>query len=55
MMQKYQEVPKSTFYNFFKSVGNEDRDCRTLEMMKERTSDAYRMQVEPLVQQYNNT
>jgi hypothetical protein len=58
MMQKYQTMPKSTFCNFCKSVGHEDKDCRTLEMMKERTSDAYRMQVEPMtgppVHKYNN-
>jgi hypothetical protein len=46
LMQKYQTVPKSTFYNFCKSVGHEDKDCRTLVMMKERISDTYRVQVE---------
>jgi hypothetical protein len=59
LMKKYQTIPKSTFYNLCKFVGHEDKDCRTLEIMKERTSDAYRMQVEPMigpfVQQYNNT
>jgi hypothetical protein len=45
MMKKYQTMPKSTFCNFCKSVGHEDKDCRTLEMMKERTSDAYRIVV----------
>jgi len=49
MMQKYQTVPKSTFYNFYKSVGHEDNDHRTLEMMKEMASYAYRMQVEPMI------
>jgi hypothetical protein len=44
MMQKYQTMPKSTFYNFCKFFGHEEKDCRTLEMMKERTLDAYRMQ-----------
>jgi hypothetical protein len=46
MMQKYQTVPKTTFCNFCKSVGHEDKDCRTLEIMKERTSDTYRVQDE---------
>jgi hypothetical protein len=59
MMQKYQTMPKSTFYNFFKFVGHEEKDCRTLEIMKERTSDAYKMQDVPMTgppkQQYNNT
>jgi hypothetical protein len=43
MMQKYQTMPKSTFYNFCKFVGHEDKDFQTMEMMKERTSDTYRM------------
>jgi hypothetical protein len=46
MMQKYQTIPKSTFCNFFMSVGHEEKDCITLEIMKERTSDAYRVQVD---------
>jgi hypothetical protein len=46
MMQKYKTKPKSTFCNFCKSVGHEDKNCRTLELMKERTSDAYKMQDE---------
>jgi hypothetical protein len=45
--------------NFCKFVRHEDKDCRTLEMMKETTSYAYRMQDElmigPPAQQYNNT
>jgi hypothetical protein len=28
------------------SVGHEEKDCITLEIMKERTSDAYRVQVD---------
>jgi hypothetical protein len=44
MMQKYQTIPKSTFCNFYNSVGNEGKDCRTFEIMKERTSGTYRMQ-----------
>jgi hypothetical protein len=58
MMKKDQTMPKSAFCNFCKSLGHEKKDHRTLEIMKERTSDAYRMQFEPMacphVQQYNN-
>jgi hypothetical protein len=37
MMQKYQTIPKSSYFNFCKSVGHDDKDCRTMEMMRERT------------------
>jgi hypothetical protein len=53
-------VPKTTFCNFCKSVRHEDKDCRTLEIMKERKSDTYRVQVELMIvqptqqPQYNN-
>jgi hypothetical protein len=43
IMLKYKKESKSTFCNFCKSVGNEDKNCRTLELMKERTSYAYMM------------
>jgi hypothetical protein len=46
MMQKYQTIPKTTFCIFCKLVGHEEKDCRTMEIMKERTSDAYSVQVE---------
>jgi hypothetical protein len=46
MMQKYQTVTKNIFCNLYKFVGHEDKDCRTMELMKERTSDAYRKKVE---------
>ena len=46
MMYKYQIVPKSSYYNFCKSVGHDDKDYRTMELMRERTSDAYRVKVE---------
>jgi hypothetical protein len=46
MMQKYQTIPKSSYLNFYKSVGHDDKDCRTMEMMREITSDTYRVQVE---------
>jgi hypothetical protein len=37
MMQKYQTVPKTTFFNFCKFVGHEDKDFITLEIMNEMT------------------
>jgi hypothetical protein len=46
MMKKYQTMPKTTFCNFCKLVGHEYKDCRTLEIMKERTSYTYRVQDE---------
>jgi hypothetical protein len=60
MMNKYQIVPKTTFCNFFKSFEPKDKDCKTLEIMKERTSDAYIVQDELMTSQpaqhpqYNN-
>jgi hypothetical protein len=44
VMKNYQIVPKTIFCNFCKSVGHEDKDCRTLEMMKERKSYEYMVQ-----------
>jgi hypothetical protein len=52
MMKKYQIVPNTTFCIFFKLVGHEDKDCITLEIMKERTSYAYRVQVELMITQF---
>jgi hypothetical protein len=46
MMQKYQNVPKNSYCTFCKSVGHDDKDCRTMELMQERTSDAYRVHAE---------
>jgi ribosomal protein S18 len=46
LMQKYQIVSKSTFCNFCKSSGHEDKDCRTLDMMKERIADTYKVRDE---------
>jgi hypothetical protein len=51
MMQKYETVPKNTFCNFCKSLGHEDKDFQTLEVMKERNLDAYRMHDEPMIGQ----
>lgn len=43
MMQKYQTVPMNSYCTFCKSVGHDDKDYRTMELMRERTSDAYRV------------
>jgi hypothetical protein len=51
MMQKYQTVPKSSYFNFCKSVGHDDKDCRTMDLMRERTSDAYRVKEEMMIRQ----
>jgi hypothetical protein len=46
MMKKYKIVPKSMYCTFFKSIGHNDEDYRTMELMRERTSYAYRVQGE---------
>jgi hypothetical protein len=51
MIHKYQTVPKSSYCNFFKLVGHDDKDCRTMDLMRERTSDAYRVQLEMMTGQ----
>jgi ribosomal protein S18 len=51
LMQKYQKVPKSKFCKLCKSVGHKDKDYRTLEMMKERIADTYRVQYEHIIGQ----
>ena len=51
MMHKYKTIPKSSYCNSCKSVGHDDKDCRTMELMRERTSDTYRMQVEMMTGQ----
>jgi hypothetical protein len=50
-MQKYQTVLKNSYCTFCKSVGHDDKDCRTMELMRERTSDAYRVQAEMMTGQ----
>jgi hypothetical protein len=41
MMQKYQIVPTNSYCTFCNSVGHDDKDCKNMELMWERTSDAY--------------
>jgi hypothetical protein len=59
MMQKYQTVPKTSYCTFCKSVGHDDKDCRTMELMRERASNAYRVQAEMMtgkeMPQFNQT
>jgi hypothetical protein len=49
MMQRYKKVPKSSYCNFFKSVGHDDKDCRMMEMMREITSNNCRVQSEIMI------
>jgi hypothetical protein len=46
MMQRYKTVPKSSYCNFYKSVSHDDKDCRTMELMREINTDTYRVQAE---------
>jgi len=43
------EIPESTknvYFTFFKPVGHNDKDYRTMDLIRERTSDTYRVQAE---------
>jgi hypothetical protein len=51
MMQKYKKVPKSSYFIFCKLVGHDDKDCRTMELMREITSNTYRVKVEMMTVQ----
>jgi hypothetical protein len=51
MMQKYKTIPKSSYCNFCKSVGHDDKDFRTMEMMREIISDTYRVHEELMIGQ----
>jgi hypothetical protein len=46
LLQKYQSTPKNLFCNFCKSVGHEEKDCHVFDLLRERTSDMYRIQEE---------
>jgi hypothetical protein len=46
MMQKYKTIPKISYCKFYKLVGHDDKDCRTMELMRERNLDTYRVQEE---------
>jgi hypothetical protein len=49
MMQKYQTVPKSSYCNLCKLVGHDDKDYRIMELMREITSDTYRVQEKMII------
>jgi hypothetical protein len=51
MMHKYQTMPKSSYWNFCRLVGHDEKDCRTMELMREGTSNTYRVQVEIMKRQ----
>jgi hypothetical protein len=51
MMQKYQTIPKSSYCNFCKLVGHDEKDCKTMDLVRQRTSDAYRVQEEMMTNQ----
>jgi hypothetical protein len=46
LMQKYQITTRNLFCNICKSVGHEEKDCHTFDLMRECTIDAYRVQGE---------
>jgi hypothetical protein len=50
MMQKYQTVPNNSYCTFCKSFGHNEKDYRTMELMWERTSDAYRVYEEMMTE-----
>lgn len=43
LLHKYQSTARSLFCNFCQSVGHDETNCRALDLMRERTSDAYRV------------
>jgi hypothetical protein len=51
MMQKYKTIPKSSYCNFCKSVGHDDKNCITMELMREITLDTYRVKTEIMIGQ----
>ena len=44
----YVQVPKNPYCQFYKSVGHNEDECRSYDLMRERTYDAYRVQNEGL-------
>jgi hypothetical protein len=43
-MQNYVQTHKNLYCTFYKSVGNDDRDCRDYDLMHERLRDIYKIQ-----------
>jgi hypothetical protein len=52
-MKKYVQIPTNLYFTFFKSVGNDDRDCRSYDLMHKRSRDIYKIQGE--LQKEGNT
>jgi hypothetical protein len=43
LLQKYQSMLRNLFFNFCKSVGHAEKDCCAFDLMRECTSDMYRI------------
>ena len=43
LLQRYVQVPKNPYFQFCKSVGHNEDECRSYDLMREHTSDAYRV------------
>jgi hypothetical protein len=59
LLQKYLSTPRKLFFNFFKSVGHEEKDLRAFDLMRGCTSNMYMIQEENATidgggPQYNN-
>ena len=46
LLQRYVQVPKNTYCKFCKSVGHNEDECHSYDLMREHTYDAYRVQNE---------
>ena len=44
LLQRYVQVPKNPYFKFYKSVGHNEDECHSFDLMRERTYDAYRVQ-----------
>ena len=44
LLQRYVQVPKNPYCKFCKSVGHNEYECCSFDLMRERTYDAYRVQ-----------
>jgi hypothetical protein len=53
MMQKYKTVRKFSYCIFCKLVGRDDKDCRTMELMRKRNPYTYRVQEEMMKGQFS--
>jgi hypothetical protein len=40
-MQKYVQTPNNIYCTFCKSVGHDEKDCRSFDLMHERSRDTY--------------